>query len=82
MQKPRNFIEWTDSTLFQYGVLIVVRRGATAEEFQNVRVGVANLMPGTGRNRNRVPRADRADLAADQHQAATFQDAVNLFVEK
>jgi len=59
--------------------LILVGWGTAAEEFQHDRADVANLVPSARRNRNRVPRADRADLVADLHRAVTFQDVVDLF---
>jgi hypothetical protein len=54
---------------YQNCVFILVGRGAAAEEFQDHRAGIANLMPGARRNRNRIPRTDRADLIAHPARA-------------
>src|SRR5579884_576033 len=66
------------AALLEVRVLVGVGRRADAEDRQLARPVVLERVPRTGRDEDRVPRADAPRLAADLERAGTLRDEVDL----
>ena len=62
--------------LSEIGVLVRIRRRAAAEKAEPR--GGRDLVPGAGRNQNRVARCDRTCFSVDLHRALAFEKEIKF----
>src|ERR1017187_5656970 len=66
------------STFSDHRILMLITRGATAQQTQHVRTRVPKLVPLAGQNRNRISLPHVLDFLVDTNSSHSVGDVINL----